>query len=299
MKTAINEMAMTEVISKFIHYLSKVLPDDITQKLEELRTIETDELPSLIYDTMFKNQELARKLDRPSCQDTGVIQFFPKAGTAFPLLDALPQIFKNAVLSATENTPLRHNAVETFDEVNTGNNVGYNVPSIDWEVVTGNNELLLDIYMAGGGCTLPGKAMVLMPGAGYEGVVEFVLDVITSYGINACPPLLVGVGVATSVETAAKLSKRALLRPLGTKNTNSRAAMLEAELEEGINALGIGPQGLSGRKSVMGVHIENAARHPSTIGVAVNVGCWSHRRGCIIFKADGTYEILSHKGVRL
>ncbi|WP_242628190.1 fumarate hydratase, partial [Klebsiella pneumoniae] len=63
-------------------------------------------------------------------------------------------------------------------------------------------------YMAGGGCSLPGKAMVLMPGAGYEGVTRFVLDVMTSYGLNACPPLLVGVGVATSVETAALLSKQ-------------------------------------------------------------------------------------------
>ena len=75
--------------------------------------------------------------------------------------------------------------------------------------------------------------------------------------------------------------------------------MLETELEEGINDIGLGPQGLSGKKSVMGVHIENAARHPSTIGVAVNVGCWSHRRGRIIFKADGSYEIVSHKDVQL
>jgi L(+)-tartrate dehydratase alpha subunit len=299
MKTIIDEVTVTQVISKFITYFAKVLPDDIIAKLQELRTLETDELPALIYDTMIKNQELAQKLDRPSCQDTGVIQFFPKAGTAFPLIDRLPDIFKNAVLSATVNAPLRHNAVETFDEKNTGNNTGYRVPTIEWEIVPNSDELILDIYMAGGGCTLPGKAMVLMPGAGYEGVVDFVLDVITSYGINACPPLVVGVGVATSVETAAMLSKKAILRPLGSRNPNERAAMLEALLEEGINSIGIGPQGLSGRKSVLGVHIENAARHPSTIGVAVNVGCWSHRRGRIIFKADGIYEIVSHKGVRL
>lgn len=299
MKSTVNERSVTDVISSFITYIAKVLPDDIIAKLEELRAKETDELPSLIYDTMFKNQELARLLNRPSCQDTGVIQFFPKVGTAFPLIDALPDIFRNAVLRATIDAPLRHNAVETFDEYNTGNNTGYRVPSIDWEIVPNCDELTLDIYLAGGGCTLPGKAMVLMPGAGYEGVVEFVLDIITSYGLNACPPLLVGVGVATSVETAAKLSKKALLRPLGSKNPNDRAAMLETELEDGLNSIGLGPQGLSGRKSVMGVHIENAARHPSTIGVAVNVGCWSHRRGRIIFRADGTYEIVSHKEVHL
>lgn len=157
----------------------------------------------------------------------------------------------------------------------------------------------IDTYMAGGGCTLPGKAMVLMPGAGYEGVTRFVLDVMTSYGLNACPPLLVGVGVATSVETAALLSKKALMRPIGSHNDNERAAKLEQLLEDGINEIGLGPQGMSGNYSVMGVNVENTARHPSTIGVAVNVGCWSHRKGNIVFDKDLNYTITSHKGVEL
>ncbi|MDR4410539.1 L(+)-tartrate dehydratase subunit alpha, partial [Bacillus anthracis] len=92
---------------------------------------------------------------------------------------------------------------------------------------------------------------------GYEGVTRFVLDVMTSYGLNACPPLLVGVGVATSVETAALLSKKALMRPIGSHNENERAASLEKMLEDGINKIGLGPQGMSGNTSVMGVNIEN------------------------------------------
>ncbi|MBQ2834376.1 MAG: L(+)-tartrate dehydratase subunit alpha [Clostridia bacterium] len=287
--------AMTETISKFICYFGKVLPDDVNAKLKELAAQEESAHAKLVYETMFKNQELAKELNRPCCQDTGVIQFFAKVGTKFPLIDDLEEIFKNAVLDATNRAPLRHNSVQTFDEYNTGCNVGYRTPCIDWQIVPNSDKLELDVYMAGGGCTLPGKAMVLMPGAGYEGVTKFVLDVMTSYGLNACPPLLVGVGVATSVETAALLSKRALMRPLGSSNPNEKAAMMEKELERGINAIGLGPQGLSGKNSVMGVHIENAARHPSTIGVAVNTGCWSHRRGNIIFNADLTYTITSHK----
>jgi L(+)-tartrate dehydratase alpha subunit len=153
--------------------------------------------------------------------------------------------------------------------------------------------------MAGGGCTLPGVATVLMPSEGYEGVVKFVLDRMTSYGLNACPPLLVGVGIGTSVETAALNSKLALMRPIGSRNENENAAKLEKLLEDGINAIGLGPQGLKGSKSVMGVHIVNTARHPSTIGVAVNTGCWSHRRGKIIFDRHLNYEIPTHKGVAL
>lgn len=101
-----------------------------------------------------------------------------------------------------------------------------------------------------------------------------------------CPHLLVGVGVATSVETAALLSKKALMRPIGSHNENENAAKMEKLLEDGINAIGLGPQGMGGKFSVMGVNIENTARHPSTIGVAVNVGCWSHRRGHIVVDKD-------------
>ena len=125
------------------------------------------------------------------------------------------------------------------------------------------------------------------------------LDQMTSYGLNACPPLLVGVGVATSVETAALLSKKALMRPLGSPNDNARAAEMERLLEDGINAIGLGPQGMSGKLSVMGVHIENTARHPSAIGVAVNVGCWSHRRGHVIFDKDLNATVTTHSGVQL
>ena len=173
-----------------------------------------------------------------------------------------------------------------MDKQNSKKNVGKGTPTVWWDIVPNSDQCEIYAYMAGGGCTLPGKAMVLMPGAGYEGVTDFVLDQMTSYGLNACPPLLVGVGVATSVETAALLSKKALMRPIGSHNENANAAKMEKLLEDGINAIGLGPQGMGGKYSVMGVNIENTARHPSTIGVAVNVGCWSHRRGHIVVDKD-------------
>lgn len=218
---------------------------------------------------------------------------------SFHLIGDLEALLKEAVIRATFQTPLRHNSVETFDEYNTGKNVGKGTPTVFWDIVPDSDKCEIYTYMAGGGCSLPGKAMVLMPGAGYEGVTKFVMDVMTTYGLNACPPLLVGVGVATSVETAALLSKKALMRPIGSHNENERAAYMEKLLENGINSIGLGPQGMGGKYSVMGVHIENTARHPSTIGVAVNVGCWSHRRGHIIFDRDLNYTITTHSGVTL
>ena len=291
--------SMTDIMGKFVALVGKKLPDDVEGKLAELRSKETSELATTIYDTMFENQRLAEELNRPCCQDTGVLQFLVRCGASFPLIGELETILTDAVLEATVFAPLRHNSVETFDEYNTGKNVGKGTPTVFWEIVPDSDTVEIDVYMAGGGCTLPGKAMVLMPGAGYEGVTQFVLDVMTSYGLNACPPLLVGVGVATSVETAALLSKKALMRPIGSHNPNERAAKLEQLLEDGINKIGLGPQGMSGNYSVMGVNIENTARHPSTIGVAVNVGCWSHRRGHINFDADMNYTITTHKEAAL
>ena len=288
---------MTDLVAKFVAYTAKKLPDDVIAKLEELRAKEDSPMARVIYDTMFRNQELAVKLDRPSCQDTGVLQFWVKCGTKFPLIDDVEALLKEAVVKATFEAPLRHNSVETFDEYNTGKNVGKGTPTVWWDIVPHSDKCEIYTYMAGGGCTLPGYAMVLMPGEGYEGVTKFVLDRMTSYGLNACPPLLVGVGVATSVETAALLSKKALLRPIGSHNPNERAAKMEKLLEDGINAIGIGPQGMGGKGAVLGVNVENTARHPSAIGVAVNVGCWSHRRGHIVFDRDRKYESLAHSGV--
>ena len=382
---------MTEVMVKFVGYTGKVLPDDVTAKLLELSERETQPLAKEIYKTMFENQRLAKQLNRPSCQDTGVIQFFVRCGANFPLIGELEELLREAVLQATREAPLRHNSVETFDEYNTGKNVGKGTPSVFWEIVPNSSEceihtymagggcslpgkatvlmpgmgyegvvkFVMDImtsyginacppllvgvgvgtsidvasllskkalmrplgsknpneraalteklledginkceihtYMAGGGCSLPGKATVLMPGMGYEGVVKFVMDIMTSYGINACPPLLVGIGVGTSIDVASLLSKKALMRPLGSKNPNERAALTEKLLEDGINKIGLGPQGMSGASSVMGVHIENCARHPSVIAVAVNVGCWSHRKGHIVWDADLNFDVKSHK----
>ena len=228
-----------------------------------------------------------------------MLQFWVKCGTNFPLIGELEALLKEAVVKATFEAPfigttvLRHSMSTTQAKMSEKEH--RRSSGILFRTVI-SVRFTIWLLLAGGGCTLPGKAMVLMPGEGYEGVTKFVLDVMTSHGINACPPLLEGVGVATSVETAALLSKKALMRPIGSHNDNERAAKMERLLEDGINAIGLGPQGMGGKYSVMGVNIENTARHPSTIGVAVNVGCWSHRRGHIIFDKDLNYTITTTFG---
>ena len=115
---------MTRVIAKFIAHIAKKLPDDVEEKIKELAADEKNPLAKTIYETMKTNQELAFELDRPSCQDTGVLQFWVKVGSNYPLLGKIEEILRNATYQATQDAPLRHNCVETFDEFNTGKNIG-------------------------------------------------------------------------------------------------------------------------------------------------------------------------------
>ena len=287
---------MTDILASFIGYTAVHLPDDVVSKLSELKDAEEDPAVLSIYDMMFENMRLASKYNRPSCQDTGLVQFRIDCGSRFPLLEQLQSILILAVIQATEATPLRPNAVETFDEINTGDNLGTGAPSISWNILPMWDGCAVSTYLAGGGCSLPGHAAVLMPGEGYEGVVRFVLDRIAEYGPNACPPFLVGVGIANSVDTAAQLSKKALFRPVDSHNPNRKAADMEQLLEEGINAMGIGPQGMGGKASVLGVNIENAVRHTATLGVGVSLSCWTHRRGDIVFDRNLSFKTGTHSG---
>ncbi len=293
-----NAQQMTDTLARFICLMATVLPDDVVSALEKLRAEETGALASAVYGCMFENMAQAKALGRPVCQDTGVLQFYIRAGASFPLLSDVNDICQNAALEATKRAPLRPNAVEPFGGKNTGTNTGTRVPWIEWEIVSGDG-LEMDIYMAGGGSSLPGRAAVLTPSAGYEEIARFVFDAAIDRGINACPPLIAGVGIGTDAPTAAKLSKKALLRPIGTVNENPRAADMERRLKDGLNAVGIGPQGLSGKATVMDVHIEYMAHHPATLAAGVSLGCWATRRGTIRFNSDLSYEIVSHKGAAL
>lgn len=299
MSTVDQQKKMVETLGKFVDLVSKELPDDVMAKLTELREQETKPLAKVIYDCMFENMDKAKKLSRPTCQDTGVIQYFVRSGSNFPFLGQLRAILKEATIQATKSAPLRLNAVEVFDEINTGTNVGTNVPYINWEIVDDSSNVEIEIYQAGGGCSLPGRSIVLPPLAGYEGAMKFVFDTIVDWGINACPPLVVGIGIGTYSNSSASLSKKAMLRPIGTSHPHPKAAQMEKTIQDGLNAIGLGPQGISGQNTVMAVHVEGMAHHPSVLGVGVTVGCWANRHGIIRFDKEMNYEVISHKGASL
>jgi len=283
------------IIEKFISLASVRLSDDVVSRLEELRESENSTLQKTIYNSYFENLKMAFEHKKPCCQDTGMLQFYIKAGSAFPFLNITADAITEAVRRATKSVPLRPNAVNYFSEKNTDDNTGERCPWIDWDIIPDSDKMELTLYFSGAGCSLPGQAKVFKPSDGIEAVIPFVFDVVSGFGVNACPPLLVGIGLGHNIENAASLSKKALLRILGTQHPHPQGAELEKRITDGLNNLGMGAQGLRGNKCVMGVHIESSARHTATRACAVNLSCYMLRRGIIKFKSDLSYELLTFK----
>ena len=285
------------IIEKLIALSAVRLSDDVVSRLEEMRENEDSPIQKAIYDSYFENFKMAIEQNKPCCQDTGMLQFYIKAGTAFPYLDITAEVITEAVRRATLSVPLRPNAVNYYDDKNTGDNTGERTPWIDWEIIPGIKEMEITLYFSGAGCSLPGRAKVFKPSDGLEAIIPFVFDIVTGAGINACPPLLVGIGLGHNIENAATLSKKAILRHLGTKHFHPKIQELEKRIFDGLNGLGMGAQGFRGNQAAMGVHIESSARHTATRACAVNLSCYMLRRGVIRFNSDLSYELLSHKDV--
>ena len=159
--------AFIDELAEFIGMVGIYLPDDVKAALEKLSSEETQERAKTMYGCIMEDLELAAELRRPLCQDTGVLQFFLEVGTEFPYMADLEDVINEAAKAATAKTPLRPNVVQPLGEHNTGNNVGYHAPYIEYELVPGRSDVRLRMYMAGGGCSLPGRSKVLMPLEGH------------------------------------------------------------------------------------------------------------------------------------
>jgi L(+)-tartrate dehydratase alpha subunit len=299
MTTELAKDRFITAMEKFIGLACIRLPDDVMERLVEMRDREDSPMQRALYDSYFENLRKALEMGRPCCQDTGLPHFYIKAGTAFPYLDITAGVLTEAVRRATLSVPLRPNAVNFFDEKNTNDNTAERIPWINWDLVPGSSGMEITLYFAGAGCSLPGRAQVFKPSDGYEAIIPFVFDVVSGPGVNACPPLVVGIGLGHNVENAALLSKKACLRLLGSCHPHPKGAELERRIMEGLNSLGMGAQGLRGKQAVMAAHIESSGRHTATISCAVNVSCYTHRRGIICFTKDLACEMPTYKGATL
>ena len=270
------------------------LPSDVKEALQRAYKEETSEAGKVNLKAILTNIEFAEKLNTPICQDTGTIIFYVKAGARAKGLEKVEAALRNATKRATKEVPLRPNAVDPFTRKNSGDNTGRFIPYVNWEVTDGDSVEITALPKGGGSENVCALGMIT-PGEGVRGLKKFVIDTVIRAGAKPCPPNILGVGVGGGADIAMKTAKKALLRPLNQPNPNPELARLEKELYEAANSTGIGPMGLGGKFTVLGVNVEYTHRHPASYPVAVAFQCWAARRATARINADGTVEYLTHK----
>jgi fumarate hydratase subunit alpha len=270
------------------------LPEDVKQALKQAYAEETSETGKTQLKAILDNIELAEKYQAPICQDTGTIIFYVKAGAKAKNLDKIEEALINATRRATKEVPLRPNSVNPFTQKNSGDNTGRYIPFLHWEIVAGDS-LELTVMTKGGGSENVCVTGMLVPGEGINGLKKFVVDAVIKAGAKPCPPNILGVAIGGGTDIAMKLAKKTLLKPLTESNQDPEIAKLEKEIFEAANMTGIGPMGLGGKTTVLGVHVDYAFRHPASFPAAVAFNCWAARRASARINADGTVEYLTHK----
>ncbi len=290
------ERAVEDVAANLLRLAVVELPVDVKQALQRALREETSEIGRVQLEAILKDIELAEKENTPMCQDTGIIIFYVKAGTQVEGLGKIPLALREATRRATKEIPLRPNTVDPFTQKNTGDNTGRHIPYINWEITEGDT-IEITAFPKGGGSENLCALGMLTPGQGINGLKKFVVDSVVTAGSMPCPPTILGVAIGGGADVALKLAKAALLRPLTQSNPNPDLAKLENELYEAANATGIGPMGLGGKFTVLGVKVDYAHRHPASYPVAVAFQCWAARRATARINSDGTVEYLTHKVV--
>lgn len=249
------------------------LPEDIIDALKDSLKKEDSQSGREVIEKILENAEIASKKKIPICQDTGFPVIFISVGGGVKIEGEITKAIEEGIAEGTKEGYLRPSIVNhPIKRINTGDNTP---PVIHTEIVPGKNLRIVVMAKGAGSENMSGLKM-LRPGDAEKGIAEFVLEQVKNAGANACPPMIVGVGIGGTVEKAMLLAKKASARPLG--QPHSVMAELEKELLEEINSLGIGPAGFGGRTTALAVNVETYPCHMATLPVAVNINCHACRR---------------------
>lgn len=276
----INSQQITDAVKKLCMDANYYLNDDIKCALKGFCSSEKSPTGREILDDLLKNAEVAETNDMPICQDTGMAVLKVQIGQDVHIEGKnITEAINEGVLEGYRDGYLRKSVVgDPIRRVNTKTNT----PAvIHYDIVDGENIHIIFAPKGFGSENMSALAM-LKPAQGLDGVIDFVLSTVDKAGSNPCPPMVVGVGIGGTMEKAACLAKYALMRPIDSRNPDSFYAQLEDTLLEKINRLGIGPQGLGGSTSALGVNVEVFATHIAGLPVAVNINCHATRHREII-----------------
>ncbi|MHC5076378.1 MAG: fumarate hydratase [Planctomycetota bacterium] len=258
------------------------LPQDVLDALTKAAKNESNSRAKKILQQLLENADIAKNEKIPLCQDTGLAVVFVEQGADvritppaedkdLTLFDAITE----GVKAGYKNGYLRMAVVA--EPLNQRKNTGSNTPAIIHHTITDGDELKITVMTKGGGCENRSQFKMFLPTADKKDIADWVLEVVKQAGADACPPFVVGVGIGGDFEQCCLLSKRALLRNLTSRHEDEFYASLEEQMLERINNSGIGPQGMGGDTTALGLSIETAPCHIASLPVAVNIECHSHR----------------------
>jgi fumarate hydratase subunit alpha len=256
------------------------LAADVRAAVEKARVTEESPVGREILDQMLENAAIAEREQIAICQDTGFAVFFVELGDRVSIEGGtLVDAINEGVREGYREGYLRKSICHPLTRKNTGDNT----PAIvHLELVPGDGLKIL-LAPKGAGSENMSQVAMLKPSDGLEGIKKMVIERVRDAGANPCPPVVVGVGIGGTMEKAAIIAKKAMLRSIGSVNPDPELAALEAELLKKINNLGIGPQGLGGRTTALAVHIEVFPCHIASLPVAVNINCHASRHKEIVF----------------
>ncbi len=263
-----------EAVVSMVQEVGTHLPGDVVEALQRSRELETSDTAREILSQLLENAELAKTSALPLCQDTGIGVFFVELGQDCRIEGgSLQEVLNQALVEAYDRSYFRKSLCHPLTRRNTGDN---SPAFIHTDLVPGDR-LKIAFMAKGGGSENMSRCTMLTPAQGWKGIKDFVVRRIAESGPNPCPPTIVGVGIGGSFDQAPLLAKKALFRPLNEPHPDPEIQRLEQELLEGINDLGIGPMGLGGRTTSLGVRINMAPCHIASLPLAVNVQCHSSR----------------------
>ena len=261
---------ITKTVRQMCIDANTILPDDAYQSICSACKTETSPVGKNILEKLVVNADIAKEERIPICQDTGYAVFFVEVGQEVYVEGNLTDAINEGVRQGYVDGYLRKSVVaDPLDRVNTQDNT----PAIiHYDIVPGD-AMKITFAPKGFGSENMSKIAMLPPSAGYDGVVNVVLDAVRSAGPNPCPPIVVGVCVGGDFEQAAKLSKVALTQPIGTVPEKPLYQKMQKELMEKINSTDIGPAGLGGKNTALWVNIIDHPTHIAGMPVAVNICC--------------------------
>lgn len=271
----INTDEITNAVAKMCIDANYYLSDDMKEAFNKAKIIEESDLGKKIFSQLEENLKIAGEDKIPICQDTGMAVFFVEIGQDISLQGAnITDAINEGVRKGYTEGYLRKSVVgDPIERVNTKDNT----PAvIHYDIVYGD-KLKITVAPKGFGSENMSRIFMLKPADGIEGVKDAILRAVKDAGPNACPPMVVGVGIGGTFEKAAIMAKKALTRSLNEKPRIEWVARLEEEMLSEINSLGIGPGGLGGKITALAVNINTYPTHIAGLPVAVNICCHVNR----------------------